>query len=130
MNAKNFIHAWHENFLTGNHDFLDEILDESVVFHSPVVFKPLPGKDMTKMYLIAAGFSFNLEKFKYVREVHDELDSVLEFETYIDDIFVNGVDVIKWNLEGKIIDFKVMVRPHRAVTMVQQKMMQALESYK
>ena len=45
---------WHENFLTGNHDFLDEILDESVVFHSPVVFKPLPGKDMTKMYLIAA----------------------------------------------------------------------------
>ena len=82
------------------------------------------------MYLIAAGFSFNLEKFKYVREVHDELDSVLEFETYIDDIFVNGVDVIKWNLEGKIIDFKVMVRPHRAVTMVQQKMMQALESYK
>lgn len=124
MNAKNFIHAWHENFLTGNHDFLDEILDESVVF------KPLPGKDMTKMYLIAAGFSFNLEKFKYVREVHDELDSVLEFETYIDDIFVNGVDVIKWNSEGKIIDFKIMVRPHRAVTMVQQKMMQALEAYK
>ena len=73
-----------------------------------------------------------MEKFKYVREVHDELDSVLEFETYIDDIFVNGVDVIKWNSEGKIIDFKVMVRPHRdfLVTMVQQKMMQALESYK
>ena len=130
MNAKNFIHAWHENFLTGNNDFLDEILDESVVFHAPGVCKPGPGKERTKMYWRAAGRAGKGEKGKEGREGQEELDSVLEFETYIDDIFVNGVDVIKWNSEGKIIDFKVMVRPHRAVTMVQQKMMQALEAYK
>ena len=88
MNAKNFIHAWHENFLTGNHDFLDEILDESVVFHSPVVFKPLPGKDMTKMYLIAAGFSFNLEKFK-LKIVRNCIIFFIHLNYYIHNFFLS-----------------------------------------
>jgi len=129
MSAKKFIHAWHENFLSGNHDFLDDILDENVVFKSPVVFKPLEGKLITKMYLMAAGQSFNMENFKYVRELHDGLSSVLEFETLIDDISVNGIDMIQWNEHGKIVDFKVMVRPIQAVNKVHKKMAEALSLY-
>ena len=80
------------------------------------------------MYLHAAGKSFNMEKFKYTKEIHDGMNSVLEFETYIDDIAVNGVDMIEWNKEGKITNFKVMIRPFKAVQKVQQKMVEALES--
>jgi hypothetical protein len=56
------------------------------------------------------------------------MNSVLEFETYIDDISVNGVDIIEWNEDGKIVNFKVMIRPFKAVQKVQQKMVEALES--
>ena len=64
----------------------------------------------------------------YKRQIHDGMNSVLEFETYIDDIAVNGVDMIEWNKEGKITNFKVMIRPFKAVQKVQQKMVEALES--
>ena len=69
-----------------------------------------------------------MEKFKYTKEIHDGLHSVLEFETYIDDISVNGVDIIEWNQNGQIIKFKVMIRPYQAVLKVQEKMVEALES--
>ena len=70
----------------------------------------------------------DMEKFKYTREIHDDMNSVLEFETYIDDISVNGVDMIEWNEDGKICNFKVMIRPFKAVQKVQEKMIEALES--
>jgi hypothetical protein len=70
-----------------------------------------------------------MDKFKYIREINDGLNSVLEFETYIDDISVNGVDMIQWNDEGKIVDFKVMIRPLKAVHKVQEKMIEALNQF-
>ena len=69
-----------------------------------------------------------MEKFQYTKEIHDGMNSVLEFETYIDEISVNGVDIIEWNEDGKIVNFKVMIRPFKAVQKVQQKMVEALES--
>ena len=87
--AKDFINHWHHIVTQQNMDGLDGLLAENVVFSSPVVFTPIPGKELTKMYLIAAGFTFNMEQFQYTREVHDGLHSVLEFETTIDDIAVN-----------------------------------------
>ena len=125
--AQNFIKSWHDNLHVQNVDFLEEILDENVVFYSPVVFKPIEGKEMTKLYLASAGESFNMESFKYVREVHQAMESVLEFETDIDGIWVNGIDMITWNAAGKIIDFKVMIRPLKAVEIVRMKMVESLE---
>ncbi|MDB4210563.1 nuclear transport factor 2 family protein, partial [Gammaproteobacteria bacterium] len=58
----------------------------------------------------------------------DGLDVILEFETFIDNIAVNGVDMIRWNEEGRIIDFKVMVRPLQAIHKLQEKMTEALDS--
>ena len=126
--AKELIHKWHEVVKGDDPKLLDELLVENAVFSSPVVFKPLEGKAITMMYLQAAGDSFNMEKFKYTKEIHDGMNSVLEFETYIDDISVNGIDMIEWNKEGKISNFKVMIRPFKAVQKVQEKMVEALES--
>jgi len=126
--AKELIHKWHEVVKGDEPELLDKLLAENAVFSSPVVFKPLEGKVITMMYLQAAGQSFNMEKFKYTKEIHDGLHSVLEFETYIDDISVNGIDMIEWNQDGKIINFKVMIRPYQAVLKVQEKMVEALES--
>ena len=85
MKTKKLIHKWHEVVKGDDPKLLDELV-ENAVFSSPVVFKPLEGKAITMMYLQAAGDSFNMEKFKYTKEIHDGLHSVLEFETYIDDI--------------------------------------------
>ena len=130
MTAKKYIDSWHTIFKSQELDKLDKIIADNAVFTSPVVFKPMEGKEITIMYLFAAGQSFNMDKFKYIREVHDGTNSVLEFETFIDDISVNGVDMIKWNNEGKIVDFKVMIRPLKAVQKVQEKMIESLNSFK
>ena len=120
-----YLKKWHEGLISNDPKLLDEILDESCVFTSPIVFKPIEGKAMSKLYLMGAGQTFDMDRFKYVRELVDGLDSVLEFETYIDDISVNGVDIIRWNDEGKIIDFKVMIRPLRALGALKKKMSEA-----
>ena len=127
--AKDLIYKWHEVVESDEPKLLDEIIADDAVFSSPVVFRPMEGKEITMMYLHAAGQSFNMEKFKYTKEIHDDMNSVLEFETYIDDISVNGVDMIEWNEDGKICDFKVMIRPFKAVQKVQEKMIEALESF-
>ena len=126
--AKDLIHKWHKVVGSDDLNLLDKIIAEDAVFSSPVVFTPKEGKEITMMYLHAAGDSFNMEKFKYTKEIHDGMNSVLEFETYIDDISVNGVDMIEWNEDGKITNFKVMIRPFKAVQKVQEKMVEALES--
>jgi thymidine kinase len=122
-----YLKKWHEGLISNDPKLLDEILDESCVFTSPIVFKPIVGKEMSKLYLMGAGQTFDMDRFEYVRELVDGLDSVLEFETYIGDISVNGVDIIRWNDEGKIIDFKVMIRPLQAIGALQKKMSEALD---
>ena len=128
IKARELIHKWHEVMKNSELELLDKIIADDATFSSPVVFKPMLGKEITMMYLSAAGQSFNMEKFQYTKEIHDGMNSVLEFETYIDEISVNGVDIIEWNEDGKIANFKVMIRPFKAVQKVQQKMVEALES--
>jgi len=57
-----------------------------------------------------------------VREATGERQAILEFEVEIDGIQVNGVDMISWNEEGLINDFKVMIRPLKAVNLIHQNM--------
>jgi SnoaL-like domain len=118
--------AWHEIVRTRKPKALDELLAGDVVFYSPVVHTRQVGKAITTMYLTAALHVFGSESFRYVREVVGESDAVLEFETEIDGIVVNGVDMIKWNGDGKITEFKVMVRPLKAINLIHQKMGQLL----
>ena len=137
------VEKWYEVMKSNDMDKLDELLAEDVVFYSPVVYTPQKGKDITKMYLTAAGGVFgegtkdamsdsneSKSNFKYIKEIIGEKSALLEFESEMDGIYVNGVDVISWNEEEKITEFKVIVRPLQAVNMLHQKMQAMLESMK
>jgi hypothetical protein len=121
------IDQWHALVDARNPQNLQILLDDDVVFHSPVVHTPQRGKAITSLYLSAAFKVLNNESFHYVREVIGEHDAVLEFATQIDGITINGVDMISWNAQGKITDFKVMVRPLKAVHLLHQMMGKMLE---
>jgi len=114
--------SWHQIAKSRDADGLAGLLDNEVVFYSPVVHTPQVGKSITTAYLTAALQVFANESFKYVREIVGESDAVLEFETEIDGIIVNGVVRMRWNSEGKITEFKVMVRPLKAINLIHQKM--------
>lgn len=118
---------WHNIVVTRDSSELVDLLSDDVVFYSPVVHTPQIGKAITTMYLTAALHVFGNESFRYVREVVGESAAVLEFETEIDGIVVNGVDMIKWNGDGKITEFKVMVRPLKAINVIHEKMGEMLK---
>ena len=118
--------AWHALLEARDPRGLDALLADDVVLHSPVVHTPIAGKPMVRMYLGAALRVFANETFHYVREVVGDRDAVLEFETIIDGLAVNGVDMIRWNEQGRIVDFKVMVRPLKAINLLHQLMGQEL----
>jgi len=122
------INTWHNLLKTRDPKGLDALLADDVVFHSPVLHKPQTGKALTTMYLTAAFHVFFNDTFHYVREVIGDNDAVLEFVVEIDGITVNGVDMIRWDSAGRIIDFKVMLRPLKAINLIQQKMMEMLKA--
>jgi hypothetical protein len=122
------VFAWHELVRSRNHKALETLLADGVVFHSPVVHTPQTGKAIAIQYLSAALHVFFNESFRYVREVTGARDAVLEFEVAIDGIVVNGVDMIRWNDDGQIVDFKVMIRPLKAINLIHQKMAAMLQT--
>tara|TARA_B110000444_G_C18708664_1_gene532654 strand:+ start:379 stop:801 length:423 start_codon:yes stop_codon:yes gene_type:complete len=135
------IQKWHD-LIAGNFPGgYDELLADDVVFFSPVVFTPQQGKDLAKLYLMAAGNTFGGDEdkadgtlkessFHYTKEVLDGNQAILEFETQIDGKYVNGVDIISFNEEGKISEFKVMIRPLQAVNIIHMQMQKMLEQFK
>lgn len=116
------IAIWHRLVKERDVQGLDGLLAADAVFYSPVVHTPQVGKAITKRYLTAAFHVFFNESFRYVRELSDKRDAVLEFELELDGISINGVDMIRWNDAGKITEFKVMLRPLKAVNLIHQKM--------
>lgn len=120
---------WHIIAATKDVQGLSKILHEDAIFHSPVVHTPQKGKALTQMYLTAAFHVLTGDDFKYVREVVSGNNAVLEFETVVDGITINGVDMITCDDDGMIVDFKVMVRPLKAMNMLHQKMMAMLEQH-
>ena len=121
------LQRWHEVVRTRNPAMLNQILADDAVFHSPIVFRAQQGKDLVALYLTGAMHVIASETFRYVREVVDGRVAVLEFETEIDGVHVNGVDMITWNEQDLITDFKVMLRPLKAIMIVQQRMAELLE---
>jgi hypothetical protein len=133
------IESWHAQLRGELPGGLDELLAEDVVFHSPIVYTPQRGREVTKLYLTAAGATFSDEpaasagpklpgrKFHYTKEVLSGKQAVLEFETEVDGKYVNGVDIIECDDRGKIVEFRVMVRPLQAVNLLHQRMRAMLE---
>ena len=125
------LQSWFD-YMMGGHDrgLLLEMLHDDVVFRSPVVHTPQEGKQITFAYLSAAGNTLGNGAFKYTRVFDCGDRAVLEFETDMDGILVNGVDMIEWDADGKIVDFKVMVRPLKAIQKVHADMGKMLEKMK
>ena len=140
----NAIEKWHDIMKNPGPNItekLDDLLHDDVIFYSPVVFTPQKGKEITKLYLSAAGgvFSSNKDKeqskpeeskFRYTKELIHDNHACLEFETEINGIYVNGIDLITWNDENKITEFKVLVRPLQAVNTLHQMMGEMLDKLK
>jgi len=122
--------TWHQLVASRDVKGLGALLADGVVFHSPVIHTPQVGKAITTQYLSAAFHVFFNETFKYVREVTDKHNAVLEFQVEIDGITVNGVDMLKWNDEGQLIEFKVLIRPLKAINLIHQKMAAMLQAQK
>ena len=116
------IAAWHQVVQQRDMAGLQRLLADEVVFHSPVVHTPQRGKAITFKYLQGAMLVLNNQSFRYAREIVGARDAVLEFSTVIDGIQINGIDLIRWNDAGQIVDFKVMARPLKAVNLLHQKM--------
>jgi ketosteroid isomerase-like protein len=127
---ENTIATWHKILETKDTAGLDNILADNVVFHSPIVHTPQEGKPITKLYLTAALYVFNNDSFRYLREVISNNNAVLEFSTVIEGITVNGVDMITWGADGRITEFKVMIRPLKAINLIHKMMGEMLEKIK
>lgn len=129
MSAAVGIRRWHE-VIEGGSDpaALAAIISEDAVFHSPVVHTPQVGRPIVVAYLSAAGKTLGNDSFTYLREVIDGETAVLEFSTEMEGIHVNGIDMITFDEEGLIKDFKVMVRPLKAVNKVWEMMAAQLEN--
>ena len=130
MTIKHSIKLWHRMLATGNLKLLDEILADDVVFYSPVLHTPQKGKKLTAMYLAAAYQIFSANDFTYHKQIIKDTQAALEFETQIDGIVINGIDILECNKTGKISSFKVMIRPLQGLQMVQAKMFEMLEKFK
>ena len=125
------LQGWFDYMMEG-HDknLLLEMLHDDVVFRSPVVHTPQEGKAITFAYLSAAGNTLGNGTFKYTRVFDCGDKAVLEFESEMDGIQVNGIDMIEWDADGKITDFKVMVRPLKGMQVVHAAMGKMLEQMK
>ena len=139
------IKRWHAHTRGELANGLDVLLDNDVVFYSPIVFTPQQGKVITKLYLQAAGQTLPGEKpskptqtesndapkgFRYTKEILDGYNAVLEFETTIEGKYVNGIDMITCNDAGKITEFRVMIRPLQAINLVHKQMGEMLDKMK
>ena len=124
------IESWHKVMVSGDVSTLPELLHDDAVFHSPVVHTPQMGKAKVMMYLSAAATVFDDTQFTYAREIIGQEQAMLEFTSVVEGIEINGVDIITWDENGKITDFKVMVRPVKAVNKLWEKMGEILEFQK
>jgi hypothetical protein len=124
------IESWHKVMVSGDVSVLPKLLHDDAVFHSPVVHTPQMGKAKVMTYLSAAATVFDDTQFIYTREIIGQDHAMLEFTSVVEGIEINGVDIITWDENGKITDFKVMVRPVKAVNKLWEKMGQMLELQK
>jgi hypothetical protein len=126
--ASKALETWHRLVQTQDPSGLHALLAEDAVFFSPVVHTPQRGRKLATSYLGAAFQVFFNPSFRYVREIVGPSDAMLEFETEVDGVLVNGVDLIKWNEAGQIVEFKVMLRPLKAINVIHQRMAAMLQS--
>lgn len=122
------IQSWIDVIDNGRTDQIEALLAEDAVFYSPAVFTPQEGRAATLAYLTAAVKVLGDSNFRYVGQWFADRSAVLEFVADIDGIHVNGVDVIHWTDDDQIVEFKVMLRPLKALQAVMPAMAEQLQN--
>jgi len=124
----NVVAVWHEAVAKNDLTAFEALVTDDAVFESPALHKAQVGKSMVSMYLRGAMIVLNNGSFRYVDEWISDKSAVLEFEAMVDGFNVNGVDIIRWNEEGRVTSFKVMVRPFKGLTALMAAMKKLLEA--
>lgn len=122
------VERWHRLIASHDPSGLDDLLADDATFHSPIVHTPQVGRALTGMYLRGAMQILDNGSFRYVNEWYAERSAVLEFEALVDGITIQGVDILHWNAADRIVLFKVMVRPLKAINLLHQLMARALKA--
>jgi SnoaL-like domain len=125
---ENPVESWHQIVVTQNPSALSDLLAEDAIFYSPIAYAPQRGRELVSGYLSAALQVFFNPSFRCVRKIVGARDGLFEFEVEIDGIFVNAVDLLKWDDSGKIVEFKVLVRPLKAMEVAQRRMADVLNA--
>ena len=113
------LEEWHAVAESRDTSRLAALIDEQAVFESPVVHRPQVGRDLVVRYLAGAMAVLGGPAFRYVGQWNNEDGAVLEFQTEVDGIAINGVDIICLTPDGeRISHFKVMIRPLKAIELV------------
>ena len=99
-----------------------DLLHPDAVFESPVVHTPQRGRDITFKYLSGAEKVLGGPGFRYIGEWRSATGAVLEFESEIEGIRIKGVDIITFSDDDRILHFKVMVRPLKAINLLHRLM--------
>lgn len=128
--TKTAILRWHEMLEKRDMSILNELLDDDVVFRSPVAYSPYSGKQV--VFFILSNVIQVFENFTYHREFlsEDGANVVLEFSANIGEKKLKGIDMIQFNEHGKIIDFEVMLRPKSGLEALAELMGKRMQSMK
>jgi len=113
--------GWHRFVASPDRELLASLLAEDIVFRSPFVQSPIPGRTAALLVLTTVVQIF--ENFRYERSfVGGAHDVALEFAANIGKWQLKGVDLIKFNERGEMIEFEVMIRPIKALAALGEEM--------
>ena len=104
----------------------DDLFADEVVFRSPVVYKPYEGRDALKLLLGAVLQVF--EDFRYIEQVETDDCAVLMFEARVGEKQLQGVDVLRFGADDRIVEMVVMVRPMSGMQALAERMRRLLET--
>jgi hypothetical protein len=90
-------------------DAISELLAPEIVFHSPVTFHPFLGRETVTKLLELVGQTF--EDFRYTDELQSDGAHALIFRASIEGKELEGIDLLRFDEDGLIADFTVMLRP-------------------
>ncbi len=115
------LEGWHRFVASGDPEILRPLLSEHIVFRSPFVHSPIPGLPATLLVLTTVARIF--ENFTYHRTfIAGPHDAALEFAANIGKWQLKGVDLIRFNARGEMIEFEVMIRPIKALAVLGEEM--------
>jgi SnoaL-like domain len=104
---------------------IDELFAEEVRFKSPVVFKPYEGRDAVAMILGAVVQVF--EDFRYTDQVETGETATLAFSARVGDRELDGIDLLRFDPDGRVRELAVYVRPISGVNALAEAMKAKLE---